>query len=186
MSVTLPPDAGWHFQVMANEPERIHITAETPEGSLGEFSIVWVPLGDEAGPRLECFDDGWRLLAMSGLLDFMATWPQDMTVAQVLDALTEWSTGGPEILTPQSPCTARITPGDDGGITVAVEVPTFEGGAIFTISTERDADGDWRVFIPWSGESSDDEVILADGHSCMNGILYLGAPDVEVPWRATS
>lgn len=81
--------------------------------------------------------------------------------------------------TPDSPATAKVSPGENGGLTVEVDVPTYGGGARFTLTVERDPDGDFRVFVPWP-DTEDSEPVLIDGMECFNGILYLGAPDVEV------
>lgn len=77
----------------------------------------------------------------------------------------------------ESPCTATMTPDDNGGLTVALFVPTYGGGATFEMSVERDRDGDWTVFIPWP---ADIEEATIQGMEVLNGILYLGSPDVEV------
>lgn len=78
---------------------------------------------------------------------------------------------------------------EQGGIAVTVVVPTYEGGATFHITVERDNDGDWRVSIPWPDEVTVDDGApvsfgdhesvsgLIDGMEVTNGILYLGAPD---------
>ncbi len=87
---------------------------------------------------------------------------------------------GRTVLTPTSPCEAIVSPDDKGGISVDVFVPTYEGGARFNITTERSNDGDWVVSIPWLESNNDRPVILADGHECLNGLIYLGAPDVDV------
>lgn len=90
-------------------------------------------------------------------------------------------------MNPDSPCTATVTPGEHGGLTVQLHVPTYQGGATFTLHAERDdADGDWRVFIPWTATEDTEPVLLADGHECTNGILYLGAPDAAAEAEDTS
>lgn len=82
------------------------------------------------------------------------------------------------LLGPSSPCEVKVTPGTEGGLDIEVFVPTYDGGATFSITVERDNDGDWRVFLPWIADLNDQEVILSDGHAVLNGIAYLGAPDV--------
>lgn len=80
---------------------------------------------------------------------------------------------------------------DQGGIAVTVVVPTYEGGAAFHLTVERDNDGDWRVFVPWPESISVDggpdvdfahESVMGeiDGMEVANGILYLGAPEADV------
>lgn len=83
------------------------------------------------------------------------------------------------ILDTDSPATAKVTPGENGGLTVEVDVPTYSGGARFRLLVERDKDGDFRVFVPWPDTDSS-EPVLIDGMECFNGILYLGAPDGPV------
>lgn len=84
------------------------------------------------------------------------------------------------ILTPDTPCQVTIVPDDGGGVIVVVKVPTYSGWSEFTIATERDGDGDWRVHIPWPGGGTDPDGIgiLPDGHEVANGVVYIGAPDV--------
>lgn len=80
---------------------------------------------------------------------------------------------------PTSPCTATVTPDEHGGLIVALHVPTYSGGQSFTLAAERDADGDWRVFIPWPDDSP--EIGMLGDLEVANGIVYLGAPDESVP-----
>ncbi len=90
------------------------------------------------------------------------------------------------LLTPDSPCSATVTPDDKGGMTVTLFVPTYEGGANLTISAERSNDGDWVVSIPWPDDpATADKGLLLSGppdeqYEVVNGLLYLGAPDVPV------
>jgi hypothetical protein len=66
-----------------------------------------------------------------------------------------------------SPCTATVTPTSNGGMQVALNVPTYSGVLPLELTAERQADGDWIVFL-----------VNTDGLDAMNGIVYLGAPDV--------
>lgn len=91
-----------------------------------------------------------------------------------------------DLLLPDSPCTVTTVPQEKGGVRVTVMVPTYSGGAEFTISVERSPDGDWMVFIPWTAADDDGPVLLADGCECSNGIVYIGAPDVPIKRRQTT
>jgi hypothetical protein len=71
---------------------------------------------------------------------------------------------------PDSPCQARVIPGRAGGISVTVDVPCYGGMHPLSVTVERDRGGDWVVTMP---DTSDLEV--------MNGITYLGAPDIKRP-----
>ena len=77
-----------------------------------------------------------------------------------------------------APADVRVTPLPDGGISVTLHVPTYMGGADFTMSATRSGDGDWVVSIPWQ-DAKHDEPILVQEMECLNGFLYLGAPDRE-------
>lgn len=70
-----------------------------------------------------------------------------------------------------------VIPQEQGGVTALVKVPTYSGDQTFSITVERDADGDWRVFIPWSRDFGDEPLMLDNGTEVSNGIVYLGAPD---------
>jgi hypothetical protein len=70
---------------------------------------------------------------------------------------------------PGTPASVTIDPKANGGVEIDLFVPTYEGGATFNLTAERDNDGDWRVFLP---ETKDYEVSA--------GVIYLGAPDVVV------
>lgn len=94
---------------------------------------------------------------------------------------------------PDDPCTVTVTPADKGGMTVEINIPTYEGGAILQTTVERDADGDWRVFLPAQPATLIDvntfdkttlpegeaQYLTTDNCEVTNGILYLGAPDEE-------
>lgn len=81
------------------------------------------------------------------------------------------------------PCTATVTPGDAGEITVALHVPGYENVATFELSAERTADGDWRVYIPWGDDFDKDRSFHIAGvraggtYEASNGIIYIGAPE---------
>lgn len=62
---------------------------------------------------------------------------------------------------------------------VTLTVPTYEGETEFTLFVEPDADGDWRVFLPWPKGLRDEERILDNGVAVLNGAAYLGSPDVQ-------
>lgn len=65
-----------------------------------------------------------------------------------------------------------------GGVSVTVHVPTYETESCeFTISVERDKDGDWVVSLPWPDDIPTDQTFLLNGMEVANGVLYLGAPD---------
>lgn len=70
-----------------------------------------------------------------------------------------------------------VIPQADGGVCAQVQVPTYSGDKTFTITVERDADGDWRVFIPWSPDFTTEPVTMENGTECANGIVYMGSPD---------
>lgn len=91
----------------------------------------------------------------------------------------------PDMLDPKSPCTATITPGKKGGMTVELFVPTYSGGVTFSLMSERSNDGDWRVFLPWYEGMDEDRVYInVDTDSeVAGGIAYIGAPDVVVARR---
>lgn len=92
----------------------------------------------------------------------------------------------PEILHPDSPCIATVEQFGHEGLSASLFVPTYGGGQTFTITAERDNDGDWRITIPWTEASDTDEpVTLANGDEVLNGFLYLGAPDCPTPRKAT-
>lgn len=76
-----------------------------------------------------------------------------------------------------APTTLEVVPLEDGGLEVTMSVTTYEGVANFTLRAERDADGDWRVWIPWRSENTDEAFILANGCEAFNGIVYLGGPE---------
>lgn len=90
-------------------------------------------------------------------------------------------------LHPDSPCTASVQPDDDGGVRVAVRIPTYSGGVELSITVERSNDGDWLVFLPmWPAEDQlADQPVRAvawDGndYDVAGGIAYVGAPDAPV------
>jgi len=93
------------------------------------------------------------------------------------------------VLTSESLPWVEVEPreGDDGaGVSVTLHVPGYQGPASFTLEAERDADGDWRVYIPWfkdlHGNPAADhaDLELQNGVGVTNGICYVGAPDVEI------
>jgi hypothetical protein len=84
------------------------------------------------------------------------------------------------------PATARVTPLDEGGIEIAMTVPTYAGEATFILAAERDGGGDWIVCIPWSTLMESEQMTVPD-HAAVgreylfiNGTAYLGAPDETV------
>lgn len=97
------------------------------------------------------------------------------------------------MLKPSDPCVVEVEPGSRGGVTVEIRIPTYLGGTILRTTIERDADGDWVVFLPAQPKtlvdvSTFDKTVLPEGetqylteddYEVTNGILYLGAPDVE-------
>lgn len=89
------------------------------------------------------------------------------------------------MLYPNSPCTVTILPGDEGGITAELHVPTYSGGVTLALAAERGVDGDWVVSIPWLDDMDQDRTYSLVGNigDVANGIAYLGAPDVPVPDR---
>lgn len=74
----------------------------------------------------------------------------------------------------------------DDGLMVTLVVPSYEDEVRFTLHCERDADGDWRVYVPWfedlHGNPAADhtDLILENGVGVTNGVCYIGAPDAEV------
>lgn len=80
---------------------------------------------------------------------------------------------------PDTPASVEVTPGERGGLSVTVRVPTYSGGMDFTIDVERDEDGDWRVFVPWP-DGLREPYTLDNDAVVSNGVAYLGAPDVEI------
>ena len=90
------------------------------------------------------------------------------------------------MLTPDSPCEGNVMHHPDGGVTVDIFVPTYSGGQRFVLSTQRDGDGGWRVYLPcWPDEIDlvDPCVVVEVGGNTIDvasGIAYLGAPDVPV------
>ena len=88
----------------------------------------------------------------------------------------------PGMLYPDSPCTVTITAGTDGGVGIELMIPTYSGGAILSLMTERDADGDWRIFIPWPDGMDEDRSFTIEGGmaDAANGIVYMGCPDIPV------
>jgi hypothetical protein len=90
------------------------------------------------------------------------------------------------MLTPDSPCRVEVIPSENGGVHVELFIPTYEGGARFALTAERDNDGDWRLFVPHYGTDRDVQTMEAESggfYEVCNGIIYLGAPDVEVEER---
>lgn len=85
-----------------------------------------------------------------------------------------------------SPCEVTVVPQPDGGVDIQLFVPTYSGGQTFTMSAERDGDGNWRIFLPlWPNEADLHEpaVVAHLGDETVDvcgGIAYVGAPDVEV------
>lgn len=81
------------------------------------------------------------------------------------------------------PATAEITPDADGGLQVAIIIPTYRGNARFAFTAERTGSGDWAVTVPWTTRLVDEDVIIPDetGKEFVftNGITYLGAPDAD-------
>lgn len=75
---------------------------------------------------------------------------------------------------------AEVTASEQGGLSVDVVVPGDEADLTFTVTVERDADGDWRVFIPWP-ELDDEDAVLSfldhHGHDyeACGGIVHLCA-----------
>jgi len=89
---------------------------------------------------------------------------------------------------PNDPCRVTTTPLEKGGIHVEVEIPTYDQErTTVSITVERDNDGDWQVFIPWPDGIAQEAQPMAialdgvEGYEVCNGILYLGAPDVDGP-----
>jgi hypothetical protein len=78
---------------------------------------------------------------------------------------------------------ASVTARSNGeGLSVTLTVPSYDGDIEFEMHAERDADGDWRVFVPWfedlrGNPAADQELILENGVGVTNGICYIGAPD---------
>jgi hypothetical protein len=87
----------------------------------------------------------------------------------------------------RSTTTVNVTTLDEGGVNVAVHVPTYDEAeeVTFTLRVERAPDGDWTVFVPWfkdlHGNPCADmtDLILANGVGVTNGICYVGAPDED-------
>lgn len=118
------------------------------------------------------------------------TYGEETTADEILDHLRRLARE-PEpspVLTPESPCEAKVKADDLGGVEVEVFVPTYSGGQTFRLAAERDeVGGDWRLCLPvWQGEPlwQDNGVsVVTDGehtYEAAGGIVYLGAPDVEV------
>lgn len=86
------PSPAWTFyvDVQDNEENCLVITAEAADGvARGEFSFRWVDLDGSPCPcpRLEAYQDGWKVLHVSGLLPFMALWAEDISMATVIGCL---------------------------------------------------------------------------------------------------
>lgn len=79
----------WRVTVPGNEDHRLVVSLDFPDGSIvGEFSVQWLDHYDGIPhPRLECWDDGWKTLHMSGLTEHMANWPEDISLDDMLAAL---------------------------------------------------------------------------------------------------
>ena len=84
------------------------------------------------------------------------------------------------------PCTAVVTPGDRGGLDIALNVPTWDGNVELHLTAERDRSGDWVVAIPWTDQWTDRPIVIHGGYEVMNGVVYLGAPDVPASPGATA
>lgn len=84
---------------------------------------------------------------------------------------------------PGDPCEVTVTPLDGGGVNVTVRVPGYQADSYFDLSVERDPDGEWRVAIPWPDEVQTENAgeHTYRGMDVLNGLLYLGSPDVERP-----
>lgn len=78
---------------------------------------------------------------------------------------------------------------DDGAPTMTMTLPTYEGELSITVSTCRSADGDWVVSLPWPAGVDEDRTepfkVVVDHEveleAAPNGVLYIGAPDMERP-----
>lgn len=79
-----PDGSTFYVDVMDN---CLVVSLEHPSaGTVGEFSLRWVY--DEAcRPRLQAYQDGWKVLEVSGLLPFMALWAEDISMAKVVGCL---------------------------------------------------------------------------------------------------
>ena len=81
------------------------------------------------------------------------------------------------------PCHLRFVSSDDGGVKVDLTVPGAEKDMTFTMTVERDNDGDWRVYLPaWPEEEVFDDPVVAvpwdNGFiEVCNGIVYVAAPE---------
>ena len=66
----------WYAQSYAatGTPLRVSFGMYAPDGgTLGDMSMVWVQIGNELVPQLQCFDDAWEALSLfSDLLQKMA------------------------------------------------------------------------------------------------------------------
>ena len=88
------------------------------------------------------------------------------------------------VLRPDSPAAATITPRDSGGLQVDVDVPTYGGGARFTVSVDRSPDGDWVVSIPWP-DTDDDRPVMVDDMECSTGSCTSAHPTSRSSRRST-
>lgn len=70
-----PAGATWCFAVMANEAACLVVFCETPDGGTlgGEVAFRWHDVDGEQAARLEVFDDGWKTLWASGLVEVLAS-----------------------------------------------------------------------------------------------------------------
>lgn len=68
-----PPGSTWCFARMANEADCVVVWCEGRDLSGGEVLFRWHDVDGALAARLEVFDDGWRTLWASGLVEVLAS-----------------------------------------------------------------------------------------------------------------
>lgn len=71
-----PAGAEWRFSVMANEAACLVVSCYRIDGGGaygGEIVFRWHEVAGEQAARLEVYDDGWKTLWASGLVEILAS-----------------------------------------------------------------------------------------------------------------
>lgn len=135
----------FYVDVQHHDHHRLVVTMEDAGGAtLGEFSFRWVDLDTDdsarPGPLLEAWQDGWAALHASGLPGAMSEWPEDISMADLINVLRDRGFVSRRGLTePAVSMVESMTTPDPGGFLPAAwrQTPALDTAEIVVHDTDE-------------------------------------------------